>query len=183
MVLAMAHEYFCIASGPSLTKEDVDLVRRWRFRSNNRRVIVTNRTYEIAQWADILFAMDRKFWLEYRGEVSASKFHGVRYTKNPTHLARDFPGDYGNSGAGAIELADALGAERIFLLGYDGGIKNGKSHWHEPYAHDMNSTAKVESKWGAQFEMTSKRVKAEVVNVSRHSKIMCFPIADLESVV
>lgn len=174
----MAREWVCMASGPSLTPEDVDQVRQWR-EAGGRRVIVTNRTYELAPWADILFAMDRRWWLQYRGEVEASGFAGQRYTKNPTILANDFRGDYGNSGAGAIELADARGADRIILLGYDGG----GGHWHEPYPDDMDTIDNVSHKWPGQFERTAKRITADVVNASRHTVLTAFPSATLEDVL
>ncbi len=40
-----------------------------------------------------------------------------------------------STGATAINLAISLGAKRIFLLGYDCNLVDGKSHWHDhrPY--------------------------------------------------
>src|SRR5690348_256930 len=48
----------CIASGPSLTADQCEQVRKWRQEETQeqekRRVIVVNTTYQIALWADAL---------------------------------------------------------------------------------------------------------------------------------
>src|SRR5690606_36428084 len=81
----------CIASGPSLTADDVETVRRWRQEAQGEHagagqdasaggpdrewaggpvgVVVTNTTFRAAPWADVLYAMDRAWWLRYLDEV------------------------------------------------------------------------------------------------------------------
>jgi len=52
----------CIASGPSLTRADVERVREWRQEAGaptKRRVIVVNTSYKIAPWADALYGNGR----------------------------------------------------------------------------------------------------------------------------
>ena len=51
----MTTKWAIIASGPSLTKEDVDAVR-------GLNVIVINTSYWLAPWADILYACDGHWW-------------------------------------------------------------------------------------------------------------------------
>ena len=51
----------CIASGPSLTAEDCELVRE-----SGCPVIVTNTTFRLCPWADMLYAFDRPWWNHYK---------------------------------------------------------------------------------------------------------------------
>jgi hypothetical protein len=74
----------CIASGPSLTAEDVE-----RVRAAGHPVIVTNTTFRLAPWADVLFGMDSKWWKEYHKEVD-SVFTGRK------HWHADHPKPLGN---------------------------------------------------------------------------------------
>ena len=53
--------FVCIASGPSLTPEDVQAVKEWRD-AGKGKVIVVNTTFRAAPWADAMFAMDAKWW-------------------------------------------------------------------------------------------------------------------------
>ena len=94
-----------MASGPSLTKEDVEMVRKWRESGEGRYVIVTNTTFQLAHWADALFFHDMKWWRQYRDEVRA-KFRGRMVTVASVNAAdvdwlRGW-NSYGNSGAAAI---------------------------------------------------------------------------------
>jgi hypothetical protein len=50
----------CIAGGPSLTKEQLELVRAARER-DAVRVIVINDAYLIAPWADVLYFADARW--------------------------------------------------------------------------------------------------------------------------
>ena len=53
---------FVLASGPSLTLSDVAQVRRYA-QANDCPVLVTNSTYRLALWADVLFFHDSQWWL------------------------------------------------------------------------------------------------------------------------
>lgn len=149
-----------IASGPSLTKEDVDEVRRWRQEGDTdpaqgeaagspaRRVIVVNTTFQAAPWADVLYACDLTWWRHHFQRV-ATEFAGELWTVS--EVARDqyglawvfgtdnvglSPGpDYihtgRNSGYQSIGLAHLFGAARVVLLGFDFMIgPAGERHWH-----------------------------------------------------
>jgi hypothetical protein len=50
----------CIASGPSLTREDVDACR-----GAAGVVLAVNDTITYAPWADVLYACDRRWWQEH----------------------------------------------------------------------------------------------------------------------
>ena len=51
----------CIASGPSLTLEQCEIVRQWRER-DGCRVIVVNDAYLLAPWADAMYFADVRWW-------------------------------------------------------------------------------------------------------------------------
>lgn len=181
-------EAFCLASGPSLTAEDVEIVREWRDRTGGF-VVVTNTTFRLAPWADWLFAMDEKWWLEYLEEVR-QVFKGRLVTNNnrATFIGVEHPAQFlgifdafGNSGCGAISLASRLGAETIYLLGYDCSIEDG-AHWHGDHPDTLNNCQSV-GKWHKQFEVMAYRMrKNNIINASRKSALSMFPRLPLESV-
>jgi hypothetical protein len=173
----------CIASGPSLTPEQIEAVRRW-----GGRVIVANTTFKVALWADALFAMDRKWWREYLGEARAT-FHGELWTAGIKYPGvQSAPGaDLGpimNSGAGAVLLARWFGAERVILLGYDGKRgPNGEAHHHGDHPKPLSNALSL-PRWPSQFERLARRVEGlEVVNCSPGSAISVFPARPLREVL
>jgi hypothetical protein len=145
-------------------------VREWREASSSRGVIVVNTSYQIAPWADALFAIDRNWWQYHDGTINES-FRGKRYK------LIDVGGAPGNSGAGAILLADKLGAKRIILIGYD-CHKRGGSHWHGDHPRPLGNAGSI-GRWPRQFRAVAEKVKADVVNCSPGTMLDCFPKADL----
>ena len=149
----------CIASGPSLTKEDCDAVR-----AAGWKTIVTNTTFRLCPWADVLFGADGSWWREYSTEIAAT-FHGKRVTSAPsgkTFQAETMHGQtwistLGNSGATAIVLAGVTGAARIVLLGYDCQKTAGKDHWHGDHPKHLGN-ARTMPNWPRQFKIAAKTV-------------------------
>lgn len=121
----------CAASGPSITKEQLDLVK-----AKDARLIVINDTYRLAPWADCLFASDARWW-EHHIEKVRADFAGEFWTMQekawselgvllaPAKYEKGLnlePGwiNHGtHSGFQAINLAYQFGAGKIILLGYD----------------------------------------------------------------
>ncbi len=137
--------WVCVASGPSLTRADVDYCR------GRAKVIVVNDCFRLAPWADYLYAADHRWWIcrslgEGWTNVDLSKriFEGERVTCDPGTAEmfglRYVPHHGGaglgvapivkgtNSGAEAVNFAVNEGAQRIILLGYDMGA-TGTGHW------------------------------------------------------
>lgn len=129
----------CVASGPSLRREDVEAAR------GKARVIVINREFETAPWADALYAADYRFWQTYiadirrvfRGELWTVDARGAhqyklnlvqRGTREGLAKEANTVNTGGNSGFQAINLAAQWGAARIVLLGYDMQRTDGKEH-------------------------------------------------------
>lgn len=175
----------CIASGPSLDIGDLQLLRQ---HTGRVRVIVVNRMWQAAPWADILYAADKAWWDSQ--EAPSDDFAGLRvsasiaekadvrvgvrnnYTLDPRWLCSGT-----NSGLQALCLAANLGAKRIALLGYTAGYGvTGELHSHPDHI-DMNNPGKTEfSRWIAAFGAFSGSLKAagiDVVNCSQ-SALTCF---------
>jgi len=171
----------CIASGPSLTKEDCETVR-----ISGHPVIVTNTTFRMCPWADALLAHDGKWWKEYREEVEAT-FKGDRLTcssagaqygaKSLLYQAWYQPA--GNSGASAVSLAVSAGAAKIVLLGFDCQNTGGRVHWHGDHPSSLGN-ARTIANWPKQFDAVSRITKGiQVINCSRQTILTCWPRGDL----
>lgn len=124
--------------------------------------------------------MDRAWWAEYVRDVR-ERFQGKPYT-----IATDCHGipvaditHYRNSGAGAIALAEWLGAERIILLGYDCQHTGGKKHWHGDHPVGLGNAGRVKE-WPLQFAALKNRSKATIVNASRETALKCFDRVSLD---
>lgn len=175
----------CIASGPSLTAEDCAAVR-----AAGHPAIVTNTTFRMAPWADVLFGFDSAWWRRHNVEVQRV-FSGRRLTVSQIGARFGAESLYGapwfqqagNSGASAIVLALAGGAGKVVLLGFDCGRgPQNEWHWHGDHPTGMSNCATM-ARWPQQFALVAKRAKkqgAEVVNASRRTSLDCFPRADLQ---
>jgi hypothetical protein len=164
----------CIASGPSLTKEDCEAVR-------HLKCIVTNTSFRLALWADALFAMDLKWWTEYHQEV-ARDFKGELYSWSkvaarygPESMDGKMAG-FGNSGANAISLAIEAGASKVILLGYDCQKTNGLSHWHGDHPKALSNARSI-AMWPQKFQRVADYAKkrgVSILNCSRATALKCF---------
>lgn len=180
----MRVEAVCMASGPSLTVEDIERVRVWRQSGSDRLVYVTNTTFRNALWADVLFSMDGKWWRAYSTEAKATfkgelvtssqayKSYGITFSRHLT---------FGNTGAGMVNLAFHRGARRIILLGYDAQVINGKVHHHGDHPAPLHN-ALSHSHWPGQFARLADALKgkAEIINCSRETALKCWPRVALE---
>ncbi len=206
------HTAVCMASGPSLTVEDVELVKNQR--QHGAQIVHTiaindcglaRRLPLAAPWADILYAADAKWWRAHQPEFMDLRVSGElvrpvknkdgRFTEVPTRplkmLARGepmprTPGSVvsGNhSGFQALGLALSLGAVRILLLGYDCGPVAGKKYAHE----DRNPAFKTESPhhtWlPAYAQVPGRWPKVEIINCSADSVIQVFQKRPLREVI
>lgn len=73
-----------------------------------------------------------------------------------------------STGAAAINLAISLGATKIYLLGYDGGKVNGKTHWHKFRNKDIGdeSYARFAKGFKTLFHCITPNLGIEVFNVT-----------------
>jgi len=173
----------CIASGPSLTREDCAIVERGCVTT-----IAVNSSWEMARFAAYIYAGDKGWWVQNGAKIdipakriccdaTATIHHGTK-----THMAA---GSY-NSGQMAIRYAyRKLGAQRIILLGYDCSVAKGV-HWHGPHARLKNPEASTCLKWVRQFELVAAEaaaLKVQILNCSRDTALTCFERRDLLDVI
>ena len=85
-----------------------------------------------------------------------------------------------NIGMSAINLAEILGADPIYLLGFDARVDDAETHHHDHYpvewrlAHRDDRQA-VYSRWHAEFREIAQVVRARVINLNVNSGIDAFP--------
>lgn len=176
-VASLSSVIACLASGPSLTLEDVDAV------SDTYR-IATNTTYRLG--CDAVYASDHSWWQTHHDIVPADI---DRYTRS--HRAavdfgvERFPGMEGarNSGTKAVELAVHLGARVVLLLGYDYSLRNGW-HWHGLHVNRNPNHRSVEI-WHAEMGKVARymaryRPDVTIINCSRYTELTCFPRVSLD---
>lgn len=190
--------FVCIGGGPSLTRADVDYVR------GKARVIAINNAYQVAPWADVLWATDASWWRTHRKATAA--FHGLKFSAKVSgayerpditllRCSRKLHGMPGlsldpgaiqhgkNGGHAAINLAVHLGAARIILLGYDCQLgPDGEEHWHPQHAAPKRLEFAL---WLKNFDTLVEPLRElgiEVVNCTRSTAIESFSRRSLEEV-
>lgn len=178
----------CIASGPSLTQADCELVR-----ASGHVVVVTNTAFVLCPWADALYAHDTKWWRRYHDEVMAG-FAGRRFAASAVAAQYGAEATIGlpwfkqfhNSGACAVSLAISGDAKKIVMLGYDAEFgKNGETHFHGDHPPELKNAESI-GLWPRQFAILAKYAKtkgAEIANASRNTALTCFERGKLEDVL
>lgn len=182
---------FCIASGTSLIKEDVDLCR------GHGKIYVVKESAFMAPWADILYAADGDWWgFKDRWEW----FEGEKYTVAPD-AAKKYPclnlleydtdikwsfdqkilATGGNSGFQIINLAVLQGAETVILLGYDMGFQGQKHWWDNDHKRDCRPSDY--NNWIARFNAAAPVIPAKVINCTRSTALNCFEKMSLEDAI
>ena len=89
-----------------------------------------------------------------------------------------------NSGYAALNLAVCLGANPIYLLGFDCKHKDGKTHWHS--GHPFPQKTETVKKWLKYFRRAAERIapkKITVINLNPGSAINAFPKKDYREVL
>jgi hypothetical protein len=193
----VSNTWCVIASGPSLTKEDCELVERAQA-AGQCSVLVINNNFKMVPTATVLYACDGAWWRRYFHETA--HFSGEKWSQDEA-AASEFglnhiPGEnkqglctepgrihFGsNGGFQAINLAYHLGAKRIALLGYDMQYTNGQSHWHGDHENGLNNPRNIKH-WLPMMNRLARdceRVGMEVVNCSRSTALECFERSTIE---
>jgi hypothetical protein len=174
----------CIATGPSLTREDVEACR------DKAPVIAVNDAVRYAPWADVLYACDAKWWSEHPETMTfTGRKYGLRAASgrpDVTVLKQGTDGGLSldpttlctgkNSGYQAINLAVLLGAVRILLLGYDMQAAGTQVHFFGN--HPWPSGPTPFGLFLAHFQTLVAPLRAAgvtVVNCTRSTRLTCFP--------
>lgn len=169
-----AKTFVCIASGPSLTAQDCELVR-----ASGLPTIVVNNSWQLAPWCDHLYAGDLAWWDANFSQVPEGPKRWTCTRQASAKYGLNLHTKYGgyNSGLRGIELAFDLGAERVLLLGYDCNVDNG-THWHGNHTETKNPDAERCREWMKQHARLPQRDR--VVNCSRSTSLEAYPLGLLE---
>lgn len=180
-----------LATGPSLTQDDVTYVR------GRARVVAIKQAITLAPWADVHYGCDAKYWmhastprtsapLRYALELAAAPYaqvlkHGgvVGLSTDPSALMTGQ-----NSGVQAIGVAVHLGAARIVLLGFDQQkSKDGRDHFFG--AHPWNDAPNyIYPDRFAELVRPLHALGVVIVNCTRHGgALTCFKRASLREVL
>lgn len=190
-----------IASGPSLTPEDVEVVRQSREADRIRVVSVSNAWKHCASWADAFFAADRRYWKHYLPKMLAAGVPrerlvtccNVTATAERIELVRaeNRPGlgklnitTGGNSGWMGLNLAYVWGARRIYLLGFDmmpgpDGEKHFDGAHPNPLVQAMPFTEWVKRIENAVPDL--KRAGVDVTNCTPRTALRCFRMSTIRA--
>jgi len=150
---------FLIGGGPSLRKRaGIDEKEKNRDRIyeavsdslapiHDRAVIGINSAYRLGNWVNVLAFGDQAWWQKWRKDI-AERYTGIVVTswanlnvgfgfaKVMKRVNRGFYRDglslgwNACTGNMAINLAVQLGATRVVLIGYDGGVSGSWANWH-----------------------------------------------------
>jgi hypothetical protein len=200
----------CIATGPSLTLEQIAAARAKGF-----TLFGCNRVWEIVPDLALLYGCNEGFWAHYwaselakypaqkwtTNKAAAEKF-GLNWIRERDERGLSANPSYVHHGHGSgytmVNLAYLMGADRIVLLGYDCKYAADYSakdlypgstprHYFGEYPSALLHWPITSVKRGVHVEMlklwksVADQGAVEIVNCTPGSAIDCFPRADIES--
>lgn len=177
----MSRTFICVASGPSLTKEDCTQARH-----SGLPIIAVNSSWRAVPDCQHIFAADYDWWNHYHDTVSTTAQLWTQSQRaNARFGVKLFSPEEGgpfNSGQRAIQLAAHLGAARVILLGYDCTLATG-AHWHGKHPATMHNPVPREvERWHTDFSsLPGLLPDVEVINASRETALTCFTRLSLEA--
>lgn len=176
----MDSSWAIIASGPSLTQADCNLVEAVALPT-----IAVNNSWRMARFADVIYGGDDAWWQAYGNEIDipARRVCFMRQTAARFSIEhhKGAAGSVICSGYQAVRWAISQGARRILLLGYDCDVSRG-THWHGDHRITGNPDARKVSGWKKHFgalAVLAKVQRVEIINCSRETALTCFPRMDL----
>lgn len=164
-------EIFLIAPGPSASLEIAESIRPLEI-----PVGVVTSAYDLAPWAGYIFAADREWWRKNPQALqsTAAKYCSVKF--EGTEKVKVGAGV--NSGVLALEGCKNLGAEIIYLFGFD---MRG-THYFGPYTNGLKNTKdqrrKIHLQQYKNWQRANKSIK--VFNCTPSSALPCFEFKNYE---
>lgn len=201
--LIMSDTWVCIASGPSLTREDVEYCR-----AKGWNLAAVNTSWLLAKDAKIIYAADYRWWEEYHEDVkreapqarmltassTAAKHFGLEhvhlYPGGGFSIKDGYAYSGGLSGHQLIQVVGWQKPSRIILLGYDMHHTGGKAHWHGNHpngwpnapnlADELNSKQRENyEKQMNSFVKLAEQATVPIINCTRDTRLECFERAKL----
>jgi hypothetical protein len=178
-----------LASGKSMSKAVADQVHGYGLPA-----IAVNKTWELAPWAQMLYAADSLWWEQNRVEFAGLKISvndggtlhkGVHRLKQTGYQGFDPDPSCirtgGNSGYQAVHVAAHAGAKRILLCGFN----MGGPHWHKEHRAPLRETGPgTYERWVNAFESLVRECPAEIINCTPESalRLRYVPLESFEPV-
>ena len=178
----------CIASGASLTLEDVLFVK------GKGKIYAVNDVYKLAPFANVLYSCDFTWWEYHKG---VPDFMGEKHTiskqasdefgliLNPydpkQKWGKEIIATGNNSGFQAMNLAYLHGASRIILLGYDMGYHIKKTHFFGDHPPHLQRNPAFHT-WIQAFNDAKPHIDIPIINATRMSALGCFDKQGLEEI-
>lgn len=172
-----------VASGPSVDREVVESLK------GNCRVVVVNNSFNLAPWADMLYAADGKWWdanpegrsfvglkvtpdlqasLRYKQLKLINLVTGNETLENRISLERGLIGRGGNSAFQALNLCVQFGAGPIVMHGFDFCGE----HWHGPHPRNLRNPRPYSlEKWARILDAQAENLKTMRVEVLNASEV------------
>lgn len=183
-----------VGTGMSANAESLEIAR------GRSRVIVIKGSWKLAPWADVLYGLDRGWWIANKG---APNFKGMKASPSPT-VTRIYPDvklvrlksraeilmneigvigcglkvGGGHSGFQAINLAVQFGSPRILLVGFDMTMNGRTAHWNQDYHGVAKPDAGRIRSWREDLDGCASQFKAlgvEVINCTMGSALTAYP--------
>ena len=191
----------CIASGPSLNQEQIDVVGMAKRKLNPDRFMVIGCNdnwqwrYENECICDHVYAADTSWWEKHIQSVKEGAPGAIKWVPIQESFARKhgiimIPCRHGNglgkeealhcmqnSGAQIINLAYQFGASKIILIGYDMKVSHGanrKVHWFGDHPKGLRNTPNSYTGWVKHFVQLAKDLKflgVDLVNCTPDSAL------------
>ena len=185
-----------IASGPTAKKANIAAAK------GRTKVLAINTSYELAPWADVLYACDGHWWNQKHG---VQDFHGLKISQDP-EACKAYPdikkvevdrysnelklherghiGAGGNGGFQALNLVVQFGCTKILLVGYDMRVDLGE-HWHKRHQMPLSNPHPNDNlpRWRAAIDGAARILREldiEVVNCSPVSLLTAYPKKTIE---
>jgi hypothetical protein len=157
------------------------------------RSIVINNTFKLAPWADMLIAVDARWWEKYHPETDdfplkvcaePTPYADVLYVRHSGSDGFDPDPAFirlgGNGGYAAIHIAAHTGCDRILLCGFNmhGG------HWHERHEYPLRDHGEgIFAKWLQRMATLAAPLAErgiEIINCTPSSALKVWPYVPLE---
>lgn len=179
-----------LASGPSLTDEDVEYVRKARLDGRLDYVLAVSDVGLLkAPWADALCSHDSSWWHAHKYAID---FKGQKFSARGVARTRHFDmkkiGMIGGSNSGLFAMfiaRDIFKATGIILLGFDMHRRNGQ-HFFGPHTATYNNRALKNTK-DTDFIRHKKQFDkfrgCDVFNATPGSDLKRFPMVKLTDIV
>jgi hypothetical protein len=183
-----------VATGPSLTEEVVDTIRKYR---DKFIFFGCNDSYKIIDFLDVHYACDKQWWVTHgedfrkqrpkleswtQHKESAEQFN-LNYTpgthtkdlslnSNSIHFGS-------NSGYQLLNIAFLMGCNKFILVGYNMQVVRNKRHFFGDHPQGLNNSSPY-SRFVQAYKTINPEIAKLIVNCTPNSALIFFNQTPLE---